>query len=336
MDFGCVRAGAPPKSGSPIVSKEWRHDSCPNMVRRSRRMHASPSGPDRDLARRIVRANRHVGGQSRAEEHRRRFARRCQRNAVGHRLLQSRLCEFAADRRYAGRPLWTQTNIRFGYCPVHCRHVALRTGTKRRNLNWRANRQRHRRGLRSPHVSGAAHACLSGPQSTRTRFGHMGKLQCPRFHYWTHGRRLACRYCRVAKHILRHSARLRGGRGTHLCRHSRERGAERTCARPARANPGHRWSFCICFRRNRRVVLGVGLALDPVDRRHRPDSICALRLGRSPYSGTHAASPVSAPPRIFSSARGRRPHDVWYLRPAVHHAALFPDLARRESAHCWP
>ena len=52
--------------------------------------------------------------------------------------------------------------------------------------------------------------------------------------------------------------------------------------------------------------------------------------------GTHAASPVSAPPRIFGSACGRRPHDVWYLRPAVHHAALFPDLARRESAHCWP
>ena len=215
-----------------------------------------------------------------AEEHRRRSARRRQRDAVGRRLLQSRLCEFAPDRWHAGRSLWTQTNFRFGYRTVHRRYVDLRTGTKRRRLDWRTDCQRHRRGLRSPHVAGVAYAGLPGPQSERAHAlgvwascNALAFIIGPMIGGWlvdTVGWRsifyVILPVCAAAVAL------------TYV--------AVSESAEPERRAldlPGQALAIvglvCICFCRNRGFVLGLGLALDPVDRRHRPDGICCSSSG---------------------------------------------------------
>ena len=204
-------------------------------------------------------------------------------------------------------------------------------------IDRRTHCQRAGRGLRSADVAGAARACLSRPQGARACHGHLGKLQRPCLHHRADARRLAGRQHRLAQHLLRDPADLRGGAGADVLRACGKapirKAASSIC--PAKGWPssassafafaaieGSHWGWTSPLILTIAAVAVVALcSCSSGSKRARPGPLLPLAFLRLP---------------VFSAALAcRRSHDLRHVRPAVHHAALFPDHARRQ-LRSWP
>ena len=292
--------------------------------------HPPPPGAARNIARRAARADRHVRGQSGAQKHRRRFARRRQRAAMGDRCLQPRLCQPAADRRHARRSLWAPPHIRARHRAVYARHADMRAGTHGGDPDRRTHRQRPRRRFRAAHVIGAAHHRLSGAGAARTCARRMGELQWCGLRDRTDRRRLAGRCDRLAQHFLHDASGVHRRPADHLPRGRRKRRAARAQARSARAGARDCRPCRLCIRRDRGLALGLDLTAAPRGRCRGIRCAGPFRVGGNAHARPAAAARLPAPAGVLGRARRRRPHDLRHVRAAVYHAPLFPDRARRQ------